>query len=239
MIKYVSNAFHALKIVFANEIGNLSKALGIDGQHIMEIICQDKKLNISPTYLKPGFAFGGSCLPKDVRALVYRAKELDVDCELLHSILPSNRNQIRRSLKLVEKTGLKKIGILGFSFKPETDDLRESPAVILAEKLLGKGYGIKIFDDKVQLSRLMGANRVFLEKELPHIATLICSSMEELVVESEVIVVTNGSAAFRKVHELMDDTQVLIDLVGLAQGSSQAGLQVRGDRLVNLFRIGR
>lgn len=217
MVKYVSNAYHALKIVFANEVGSLSKAQGIDGQHVMEIFCADTQLNISTTYLRPGYAFGGSCLPKDVRALLYRAKELDVDCEVLGSVLPSNHKQIEQSVKMVERTGKKKVGFLGLSFKPETDDLRESPAVILAETLLGKGYSIKIYDDKVELSRLLGANKAFLEGELPHIASLMCSSMDELISQSDVVVITNGSKAFRQAPELMNKQQVLIDLVGVAK----------------------
>ena len=217
MVKYVSNAYHALKIAFANEVGNLSRVQGIDGQRVMEIFCADTQLNISATYLRPGFAFGGSCLPKDVRALLYRAKELDVDCEVLGSVLPSNQKQIELSAKMVEKTGKKKIGFLGLSFKPDTDDLRESPAVILAETLLGKGYSIKIYDDKVELSRLIGANKTFLETELPHIASLMCSSMEELIAQSDVVIVTNGSKSFGQAPELMTKQQVLIDLVGVAK----------------------
>ena len=217
MVKYVSNAFHALKIAFANEVGSLSRAQGIDGQRVMEIFCADTQLNISATYLRPGYAFGGSCLPKDVRALLYRAKELDVDCEVLNSVLPSNQKQIEHSVKMVEKTGKKKVGFLGLSFKPDTDDLRESPAVILAETLLGKGYHIKIYDDKVELSRLLGANKAFLEGELPHIASLMCSSMDELIKELDVVIITNGSKAFRQVPELMSKQQVLIDLVGVAK----------------------
>ena len=217
MVKYVSNSFHALKIVFANEIGSLSRAQGIDGQRVMEIFCTDTQLNIAPTYLKPGYAFGGSCLPKDVRALLYRAKELDVDCSTLGSILPSNQRQIEQSVKMVERTGKKKVGFLGLSFKPDTDDLRESPAVILAETLLGKGFNIKIYDDKVELSRLIGANKAFLESELPHIASLMCSSLEDLIAESDVVVITNGSKAFRQAPQLMNQNQVLIDLVGVAK----------------------
>ena len=217
MVKYVSNSFHALKIAFANEVGSLSRVQGIDGQQVMEIFCTDTQLNISPTYLRPGYAFGGSCLPKDVRALLYRAKELDVDCAVLGSVLPSNQKQIEQSVKMVERTGRKKVGFLGLSFKPDTDDLRESPAVILAETLLGKGYCIKIYDDKVELSRLIGANKTFLENELPHIASLMCSSMEELISQSDVIVITNGSKAFRQAPELMNKDQILIDLVGVAK----------------------
>jgi GDP-mannose 6-dehydrogenase len=221
MVKYISNTFHALKIVFANEVGNISKAHQIDGQQVMDIFCHDTQLNISTAYLKPGFAFGGSCLPKDVRALLYRAKEYDVDCNLLNSILPSNQHQIDLSIKFVEKTKKKKVGILGLSFKPDTDDLRESPAVILAETLLGKGYTIKIFDDKVELARLIGANKAFLESELPHIASLLCPSLEELISDSEVVVITNGSKGFREVPILMNDQQILIDLVGIAKNSTE------------------
>lgn len=220
MVKYASNAFHALKVVFANEIGNLCKAQSIDGQEVMEIFGKDRQLNISTAYLKPGFAFGGSCLPKDLRALLYRAKELDVECSVLKAVLPSNQKQVELGIKVVEKTGHKKVGILGLSFKPDTDDLRESPAVSLAETLLGRGYQVRIFDEKVQLPRLVGANRAFLERELPHIASLMCSSMEQLVSQSEVVVVTNGSKAYRQVLRLMNGQQALIDLVGIAKDNS-------------------
>jgi GDP-mannose 6-dehydrogenase len=162
MVKYASNAFHALKVVFVNEIGNLCKAHAIDGQEVMEIFNQDRQLNISTAYLKPGFAFGGSCLPKDLRALLYKAKRVDVECPLSSAVLPSNQKHVELGMGLIEKTGHKKIGILGFSFKAGTDDLRESPAIILAETLLGRGYQVRIFDEKVQLSRLVGANKSFM-----------------------------------------------------------------------------
>lgn len=217
MVKYTSNAFHALKIAFANEIGNLCQANGIDGRELMGIFTQDTKLNISNAYLKPGFAFGGSCLPKDVRALLYRARELDLEPALLGAILPSNQKQIERGIRLVERTGCKKIGVFGLSFKAETDDLRESPAVILVETLLGRGYQVRIFDDNVQLSRLVGANKSFLERELPHIASLMCASVEDLVAQSEVVVVTTGSKAFQGALHLMEPPQTLIDLVGFAK----------------------
>jgi GDP-mannose 6-dehydrogenase len=219
MVKYACNAFHALKIVFANEIGNLSKANGIDGQEVMEIFCQDRQLNISDAYLKPGFAFGGSCLPKDLRAMLYRAKEVDVEMPLMNAILSSNQKQVERGVKLVEKSGCKKVGILGLSFKANTDDLRESPAVILAETLLGRGYQIRIYDDEVELSRLIGANKSFLEQELPHIASLMCSSVEQLVEQSEVVVMTNSGKGFRHAPDRMRQEQTLIDLVGIAKGN--------------------
>lgn len=220
MVKYVSNAFHALKVTFANEIGNLSKAHGIDGQEVMQIFGQDALLNISTAYLKPGFAFGGSCLPKDVRALTYRAKERDVDTPLLNAVLPSNQKQVELGIKMVRSTKRKKVGILGLSFKPSTDDLRESPAITMAETLLGRGYEIQIFDDQVQLSRLMGANKNFLESELPHIVSLMCPSIEQIVSESEVLVITHGSKLFHQVPHLMNGHQVLIDLVGIAKDSN-------------------
>jgi GDP-mannose 6-dehydrogenase len=217
MVKYTCNAFHALKVDFANEIGNLSKANGIDGQEVMDIFVQDRQLNISPTYLMPGFAFGGSCLPKDVRAILYRAKELDVECPLLSAVLPSNKQQVENGIRLVERTGYKKIGILGLSFKAETDDLRESPTITLAETLLGRGYQIHIFDEKLNLSKLVGANKFYLEKELPHIASLLSPSIEELIAVSQVVVITNGSKSFRFVQNLLHNEQILIDLVGIAK----------------------
>ena len=217
MIKYASNAFHALKIVFANEIGNLCKASGIDGQEVMDIFCQDKQLNVSAAYLKPGFAFGGSCLPKDVRALLYMAKELDVESPALQAILPSNQKQIERGIRLVERTKRKKIGILGLSFKAETDDLRESPAIALVETLVGRGFQVSVFDEEVELSRLVGANKSFLEQELPHIASLMCASLEQLAAESEVIVITRDSKTFRQIGRLLGKEHILIDLVGKAK----------------------
>lgn len=218
MVKYSCNAFHALKVVFANEIGSICKQHGIDGQEVMEIFVQDRQLNISDTYLKPGFAFGGSCLPKDVRALVYRAKEVDVESYLLNSILPSNQKHIELAIRMVEKSGKKKVGVLGLSFKPDTDDLRESPAITLAETLLGRGYQVMIFDDKVQLSQIIGANKTFLEQELPHIAAMMCSSLEDLMAQSDVVVITHGSKAFYMAPELMNGNHILIDLVGIAKG---------------------
>jgi GDP-mannose 6-dehydrogenase len=183
----------------------------------MGIFGQDRQLNISTAYLRPGFAFGGSCLPKDVRALAYRARERDVDCKVLEAVLPSNQMQIQRGIQLVEQTGYKKVGILGLSFKADTDDLRESPAIVLAETLLGKGYQIRIFDNQVQFARLIGANKKFLEKELPHITSQMYDSIEDLVSESEVLVITNNDDAFRNIPALLSPDQILIDLVGVAK----------------------
>jgi GDP-mannose 6-dehydrogenase len=221
MVKYVNNAFHALKIVFANEIGNLCKELGTDGQEVMEIFCQDQKLNISPIYLKPGFGFGGSCLPKDLRALLYRAKEQDLECPVLSAVLQSNHKQIQRGIELVEATGRKRIGVLGLSFKSGTDDVRESPIVPLVETLVGRGYQVSVYDSKVDLAKLVGANKDFVERELPHIASLMRPSMDEVVAQSDVVVVANANAAFREVPRLMRRDQILIDLVGVARGNGQ------------------
>lgn len=220
-VKYVSNAFHALKVTFANEIGNLCKAHGIDGQQVMEIFGQDRQLNISTAYLKPGFAFGGSCLPKDVRALLYRAKERDLELPILSNVLLSNQRQTERGIALIENTGRKKVGVLGLSFKAGTDDVRESPMVTLVETLVGRGYQVRIFDDKLELSKLIGANKSFLEQELPHIASLMCASIHELVETSDVLVVANGSEAFGDVPKLMREDQILIDLVGIAKANGK------------------
>lgn len=217
MLKYVNNAFHALKVVFANEIGALCKAHGIDGQEVMELVCRDRRLNISPSYLRPGFAFGGSCLPKDTRALLYRAKERDVEALLLSAVLSSNQGHLHRGIALVEGTRCKRVGVLGLSFKPGTDDIRESPTVHLIETLVGRGYEVRVYDEQVDPERLIGSNKSFLEREIPHIASLMLPSIGEVVAQTEVVVIANGSAAFREVPALLRDEQILIDLVGEAK----------------------
>jgi GDP-mannose 6-dehydrogenase len=216
MLKYVSNAFHAVKVVFANEIGALCKAHGIDGREVMAAFCEDRRLNISPAYLKPGFAFGGSCLPKDLRALTHRARNRDVECPLLGAVLQSNQRQIERGLQVVENTGRKKVGLLGLSFKAGTDDVRESPVIAMVETLVGRGYQVCVYDDNVEPTRLIGANRSFLERELPHIASLMRPSIEAVTSEADVIVVTNSSPAFCEVGSSLRDEQILIDLAGTA-----------------------
>src|SRR5438046_2812003 len=181
MVKYVCNAWHAVKVSFANEVGTLAKELSVDAAAVVEIFTADTKLNISPTYLKPGFAFGGSCLPKDVRALNYRAKELDLKLPLLDAILPSNESHLERAVEMVLETGKRKIAMLGLSFKAATDDLRESPQVQMVKRLLGEGHQIQIWDDNVSLGRLIGSNRQYIEEVIAHIGTPLCSSLEQVL----------------------------------------------------------
>ncbi len=192
MIKYTSNAFHALKVTFANEIGNLCKAYGIDSHQVMDIFVQDTKLNLSSYYLKPGFAFGGSCLPKDLRALLYSARQKDIHLSVLESILPSNRLQIDNAFDLLQKQGNRSIGLIGLSFKANTDDLRESPTVDLAERLIGKGYELHIYDREVSLSRLRGSNHAFIDHAIPHIGSLMRASIAETVSAAESIVIAKN-----------------------------------------------
>jgi GDP-mannose 6-dehydrogenase len=212
MIKYASNTWHALKVCFANEVGNLCKRLDIDSHEVMDIFCRDEKLNLSSYYMKPGFAFGGSCLPKDVRAMQYRAKEVDLEMPVIQSILPSNQLQIQHAIDLVTETGKKRIGLLGFSFKAGTDDLRESPIVILAEALLGKGYQLGIYDRNVSIARLVGANKEYINTQIPHLSSLLCDSLDDLIARSEVIVVGNGSPEFVEALKRTRPDQIVIDL---------------------------
>jgi GDP-mannose 6-dehydrogenase len=228
MLKYTSNTWHALKVCFANEIGNLCKRLSVDSHEVMDIFCRDEKLNLSAYYLKPGFAFGGSCLPKDVRALQYRAKEVDVELPVISQILTSNRLQIQHAFDEVMETGRKKIGLLGFSFKAGTDDLRESPCAILAEALLGKGLSLQIYDRNVSLSRLVGANKEYIDKQIPHLSSLLCDSIEQVVEESEVIIVGNRSDEFADALTRTMPDQIVIDLVRLPIDGSQVKAEYRG-----------
>ena len=215
MMKYTSNAWHAVKVVFANEIGNLCKRVGVDSHEVMDIFCQDEKLNLSPYYLKPGFAFGGSCLPKDVRALQYRAKELDLELPMIGAVLDSNRMQVQHAIDRIIDAGKKKIGLLGFSFKAGTDDLRESPMVILAEALLGKGYQLCIYDRNVSLARLVGANKQYINEQIPHLSQHLCDSIDEVIDTSEVVVVGNGAPEFADAVTRCRPDQLIVDLVRL------------------------
>ncbi len=225
MVKYVCNCFHALKVSFANEIGNICKALELDSHEVMNVFCADTKLNLSSYYLKPAFAFGGSCLPKDLRAVTYKAKELDVEVPLLTAISITNRLQIERALEMVLRTGKKRVGILGFSFKAGTDDLRESPMVTLIETLIGKGLELVIYDRDVSLARLFGSNREYIEHEIPHIAKLMRGSIDEVLDASDTIVIGNKSEEFRQIESRLRPDQTVIDLVRLFDRPSGNGYQ--------------
>jgi GDP-mannose 6-dehydrogenase len=220
--KYLDNAFHALKVGFANEMGALLKAVGIDSHEAMRIFLADTKLNISTAYLKPGFSFGGSCLPKDLRALVYLARRYDVSTPILEHVLPSNEEHLRRAFEMVAATGRKRVGIFGLSFKPGTDDLRESPLVELAERLLGKGYDLRIYDANVSLSALIGANREYIEAHLPHLGELLTDSVEATLEHAEVCVV--GSADPHIAAALSRaEGRTIVDLVRLPDASARLG----------------
>jgi GDP-mannose 6-dehydrogenase len=223
MVKYVDNSWHALKIGFANEIGNLCKSLGLDAHVVMNIFCQDRKLNISPAYLSPGFAFGGSCLPKDLRALSYQAKIHDLQLPILTSILPSNEIQISRGLQLILKNGNRRVGILGFSFKAGTDDLRESPLIEVIERLIGKGYDLRIYDKNVNIARLVGANRDFILNRIPHISKLMVNDIDTLLNHAQTVVIGNKDPDFSSVPERLHEGQFLVDFVGIIEKGSKNG----------------
>jgi GDP-mannose 6-dehydrogenase len=227
-VKYVCNAFHALKICFANEIGNLCKKLNVDSHEVMDIFCRDAKLNLSSYYLKPGFAFGGSCLPKDLRALLYKVRESDLEAPVLDSILRSNERQIDVAYKLIKETGKKKIGIIGLSFKPNSDDLRESPIVELAERLIGKGYSVTIYDREVSLSKIIGSNKRYIQKVIPHISSLMKKTIEEVVNHSQVIVVAKNSGEVGNMIDKMKGNQKLLDLVRIEKDYIEANTQYEG-----------
>ncbi len=212
IVKYCDNAFHALKVSFANEIGNLCKRIGVDSHEVMNIFCQDQKLNLSAAYLKPGFAFGGSCLPKDLRALAYQAKRLDLDSPVLNAILQSNAVQVQLGLQLIMSAGKKRIGFLGMAFKPDTDDLRESPLVTIIETLLGKGYHVRIFDRNVCTSRLIGANQRFIAEHIPHLSSLLVEDLGELTAQADVVVVGHAAPEFVQAVESLRADQMVIDL---------------------------
>jgi GDP-mannose 6-dehydrogenase len=224
MVKYADNAWHALKVGFANEIGNLCKGVGVDAHKVMDIFCQDHKLNLSPYYLKPGFAFGGSCLPKDVRALLYKAKTLDLSLPILAAILPSNQLQIERGVQAVVEKGSRKVGVLGFSFKAGTDDLRESPMVELAERLIGKGYDLRVYDRNVSLAAVHGANRDYILNRIPHISRLMVPTIEDVLAHAETLVIGNASPEFADVPRRIAEHQTVIDFVRVSGSRTVAGV---------------
>lgn len=213
ILKYANNIWHALKVGFANEIGNVCKSLDIDSHQVMDVFCKDTKLNLSPYYLKPGFAFGGSCLPKDLRAFLYESQHLNLHLPIISSVLPSNRSQIDMAMNMVMDQKNKRIGVLGFCFKENTDDLRESPIVELIERLIGKGYELTLFDKNVSEAKLFGANRDYILNHIPHISQLMVESIEELLDRSQTIIIGNKASEFESVLDTIRQDQIIIDLV--------------------------
>jgi GDP-mannose 6-dehydrogenase len=214
MIKYTCNVWHAAKVTFANEIGNIAKACGVDGREVMEVVCKDHVLNLSAYYMRPGFAFGGSCLPKDVRALTYRASALDVKAPLLNSLMVSNEQQVQNAFDVISGYGKRKIALLGLSFKSGTDDLRESPLVELAERLIGKGFELSIFDKNVEHARILGANKEYIESKIPHVSSLLKSDFDAVVNDADVLILGNGDKAFGEMLKNPPAGKQVFDLVG-------------------------
>ena len=224
MVKYCCNNFHALKITFANETARLCEALGVDAFEVMDLVCKDRQLNISPAYLKPGFAFGGSCLPKDLRATNYMSKMRDVDLPMHASIMQSNRAHIDHAIAKVLASGKRRIGMIGLSFKTGTDDLRESPLVLLAEHFIGKGLALQVYDPEVHLSRLLGANRRFIEQHVPHLGSLMKSDIESVIAESELLVVGLSDAAiFKALEQHVRADHIVLDLVNIPRRAALRG----------------
>ncbi|VXD02371.1 GDP-mannose 6-dehydrogenase [Pseudomonas sp. 8Z] len=220
MIKYTCNVWHAAKVTFANEIGNIAKAVGVDGREVMDVVCQDHKLNLSKYYMKPGFAFGGSCLPKDVRALNYRAGSLDVEAPLIGSLMRSNAAQVQKAFDIIASHDSRKVALLGLSFKAGTDDLRESPQVELAEMLIGKGFDLSIYDRNVEYARVHGANKDYIESKIPHVSSLLNSDLDDVVAKADIIVLGNSDERFAKLAEQAPNGKRVIDLVGFMPHAS-------------------
>lgn len=225
MVKYTCNAWHAVKVAFSNEIGTIAKACNVDGREVMDIFCTDTKLNISSYYMRPGFAFGGSCLPKDVRALTHRASQLDIKHPLLSSVMESNSNHVENSFKLIENSGKRKVGFLGISFKAGTDDLREAPQVTLVERLLGKGYEIRVYDPNVSYAKVHGANKEYIEQRIPHITSLLHDDLDTVINDSDFIVIGNGNPEFSSVFEKIHDQHHVLDLNGFMHHKSTGNVQ--------------
>ena len=214
MIKYTCNVWHAAKVTFANEIGNIAKAVGVDGREVMDVVCQDHKLNLSKYYMRPGFAFGGSCLPKDVRALNYRATSLDVESPLIGSLMRSNAAQVQKAFEIIASHDKRRVALLGLSFKAGTDDLRESPLVELAEMLIGKGFDLSIYDRNVEYARVHGANKDYIESKIPHVSSLLNSDLEAVVDKADIIVLGNRDELFAPLASAAPQGKQVIDLVG-------------------------
>ena len=225
MVKYTCNVWHATKVTFANEIGNIAKGLGVDGRQVMDVICQDHKLNLSSYYLRPGYAFGGSCLPKDVRALDFRANQVNAEHPMISSLMRSNEVHVKRAFELVASFGERRVGMLGLSFKAKTDDLRESPLVELAEMLIGKGYELSIFDENVQYARVHGANREYINSKIPHISSLLKPSVDEVIERSDIVVVGLRDKKFEHVLNGGRDGRKVVDLVGYMPHTSTEEMQ--------------
>jgi GDP-mannose 6-dehydrogenase len=228
MIKYTCNVWHATKVTFANEIGNIAKACGVDGREVMDVVCQDKALNLSQYYMRPGFAFGGSCLPKDVRALTYRAGALDVDAPLLNSLMRSNESQVQNAFDIISGHNKRKIALLGLSFKAGTDDLRESPLVELAEMLIGKGFDLKIYDRNVQYARVHGANKEYIESKIPHVSSLLDEDFAAVIEHADVIVLGNRDETFRALVNQVPQGKHVFDLVGFMPSATNLDERVEG-----------
>lgn len=228
MVKYVCNSFHALKVTFANEMGILAQSMDVDSHRVMELFTRDSKLNLSPRYLKPGFAFGGSCLPKDVRALMQKAHANDLDVPLVRAIMKSNISQIQRAIDLILSLKKMRISMLGLSFKAGTDDLRESPLVSVTEALIGKGFDVMIYDRDVSIARLVGANKDYIEKEIPHIASLMTDDLHRAVAHGEVLVIGNRSSEFDGLPDLLRKGQTVVDLVRVDGLADLPGIDYRG-----------
>jgi GDP-mannose 6-dehydrogenase len=228
MIKYTCNVWHATKVTFANEIGNIAKAVGVDGREVMDVVCQDKSLNLSQYYMRPGFAFGGSCLPKDVRALTYRASSLDVEAPLLNSLMRSNVSQVQNAFDMVNSKDKRKVALLGLSFKAGTDDLRESPLVELAEMLIGKGFDLSIYDANVEYARVHGANKDYIESKIPHVSSLLNSDFDAVIAHSDVIILGNRDERFRALAANVPAGKQVIDLVGFMAHTTDAAARTEG-----------
>ena len=223
MVKYFSNCYHALKVGFANEMGTMCKHLGVDAQAVTKIFTSDTKLNVSPAYLSPGFAFGGSCLPKDLRAITYKAKELDLRLPVLESLMPSNAEHIDRAVDMVLSTGKKKIAQLGLSFKAGTDDLRESPQVQVIKRLMGEGLEVRVWDEDVSLGRLAGANRQYIEEVIPHIGSVLTDDLESVMRAAEVVILGNKSASKERLAGHLRAEHIVIDLIHLDRAKRPEG----------------